>query len=108
MDFPRLTEKEEELMHIFWDTDVPLTSNEILASSKEHSWKDSYLQIMLRSLESKGMLEVVGQVRYRTQYARQLRSTMSCEEYYVRLAYSRGVNPVKFVTLIKETFDENG
>ena len=105
MNIPKLTEKEEELMNVFWDSTTPLTSKEILASSKEHSWKESYLQILLRSLESKGMIKVVGQIKYSKQYARQLRSTMSREEYYVRLAYSRGVNPAKFIALIKETLD---
>lgn len=91
-----MTNREEELMNFLWDCQEPITSKEILERCSNHSWSESYLQVMLRSLLGKGMLEQVGMVRYGTQYARQFTPTMAKEDYFVALAAERDLDKARF------------
>ena len=84
-----LTGSEEELMELFWSRGEAMTSVEILKTAGSHSWNDSYLHIMLRSLLKKGMLTVCGTVQYGTQYERQFIPAMTKEEYIAKLVLSR-------------------
>ena len=95
----QLTEREEEVMNFMWEYGKPVTSNDILALCKNRTWKDSYLQIMLRSLKKKGAIKECGRILYNTQYAYLLKPTLTKEEYYVQLAYKRGVNRRSFIQL---------
>ena len=92
------TKREEELMNFLWSVDEPLTGNEILERCTERTWSDSYLHVMLRSLSEKKAIESCGLVRYVTQYARKFRYTITKEEYYVRLAISGGVDPIRYLS----------
>lgn len=91
-----LTKREEELMDFLWDNGEAMTSNDILERCTDRSWSDSYLQVMIRSLLGKGMLEQVGMVRYGTQYARKFSCTMCKEEYLVALAAERDLDKGQF------------
>ena len=95
----QLTEREEQVMNFMWEYGRPVTSNDILELCTNRTWKDSYLMIMLRSLEQKGAIEVCGRILYNTQYARVLRPKLSKEQYYLQLAYKRGVNRRDFIQL---------
>lgn len=86
-----LTGSEEELMELFWTKQEPLTSVEILKVAEGHSWNDSYLHIMLRSLLKKGLIEVCGTVQYGTQYARQFIPSVTKEGYAAKLIISKGL-----------------
>ncbi len=91
-----LTKREEELMDFLWSYGKPVTSNDILELCKVHSWRENYLQVMLRSLIEKGMIKQVDSVRYGKQYARQFCCTMSKEEYFVALAAGKNLNKRHF------------
>lgn len=91
-----LTKREEELMDFLWDSGEAMTSNDILEKCSGRTWSDSYLQVMIRSLLGKGMLEQVGMVRYGTQYARKFSCTMCREEYLVALAAEREMDKGTF------------
>ena len=95
----QLTEREEQVMNFMWEYGRPVTSNDILELCKDRTWKDSYLQIMLRSLEKKGAIKVCGRILYNTQYARVLTPTLTKEQYYLQLAYKKGVNKKNFIQL---------
>lgn len=95
----QLTEREEEVMNFMWEYGKPVTSNDILALCTNRTWKDSYLQIMLRSLKKKGAIKECGRILYNTQYAYLLKPTLTKEEYYLQLAYKRGVNRRSFIQL---------
>lgn len=90
------TKREEELMDFLWSYGEPITSNEMMELCKERTWSDSYLHVMLRSLQKKGAIEQCGLVQYGTQYARQFRCAISKEEYFVRLAMGKGVDKDSF------------
>ena len=81
-----LTRREEELMDFLWEYDQPITSNNILESYDTSYWSESYLYVMLRSLEKKGLLKQIEPLKYDAQYSRQFACAMSKEEYYVTLA----------------------
>lgn len=92
----QFTNREEELMDFFWAYGKPATSNEILDNCKNRTWSESYLYVMLRSLQKKGAIEPGGLVRYGTQYARQFECSISKEAYYVQLALEHGVDKAVF------------
>lgn len=95
----QLTEREEQVMNFMWEYGRPVTSNDILELCTNRTWKDSYLQIMLRSLKKKGAIKECGRILYNTQYARILTPTLTKEQYYLQLAYKRGVNRQDFIQL---------
>lgn len=105
-----LTGSEEELMELFWDRKEALASVDILKIAENHSWNDSYLHIMLRSLLKKGMLEVCGMVQHGTQYARQFVPAMTKEEYAAKIVMSKGLDKSSVakvaVAMVKETEGE--
>jgi len=86
-----LTNREEELMEMLWQSNKPLTSVEMLERSDGSSWKDNYLHIMLRSLLKKGSIQVCGTVQYGTQYARQFEPALTKEEYAAKLIAGKGL-----------------
>lgn len=91
-----LTKREEELMDFLWEYGKPVTSNEILELCQSHCWRETYLQVMIRSLLKKGMIEQVGIMTFGNHYARQLQYTMSKEEYFVALAAGKNLNKCHF------------
>ena len=74
-----LTKGEESMMEIFWDADNPLTIMEVSRMTDE--FNDSYIHRLLKSLEKKEMLKVVGLQKSGKQYARRFFPTMTREEY---------------------------
>ncbi len=95
-----LTKKEEELLELFWKQKKPLTSVEILAIKENRTWKDNYLQIMLRSLLKKGMLHICGVVQYGNQYARQFEPTLTKEECVAAAMAEKGVEKTELVKVM--------
>ncbi len=86
-----LTNSEEDLMEIFWERRVPLTSVEILEIAAGRSWNGKYLHRMLQSLLKKGMIEVCGMEQYGRQYARQFLPAVTKEQYAASLVMSKGI-----------------
>lgn len=74
-----LTKGEESMMEIFWDADNPLTIMEVSRMTDE--FNDSYIHRLVKSLEKKEMLKVVGLQKSGKQYARLFFPTMTREEY---------------------------
>lgn len=86
-----LTASEEELMKVFWEAARPLTSVEIQEMSAGYSWNGSYVHVMLRSLEKKGMVRVCGVTQCGRQYARQFIPELTKEQYAARTVMSMGI-----------------
>ena len=76
-----LTKSEEQMMDIFWDSDGPLTSVDIIKMKVRDTWGNGLVHNILRSLVQKGMLKECGLEHCYTQYARKLAPTMTREEY---------------------------
>ena len=101
---------KKKIMDLFWNSEVPLTSVDIVNLTKDLNWKHSYILSSLRSIQQKGLIEVCGSVRYATQYARQFCPAVSREEYAARLALTSGINKSSIadvtVALVRETCDK--
>lgn len=107
-----LTNSEEDLMEMFWESKEPLTSVEILEISADRSWNGNYVHIMLRSLLKKGMIKVCGTMQYGTQYARQFTPAVTREQYAAKIVMSKGIgkNSIAAVTvaMVNEIEEEDG
>lgn len=91
-----LTNHETELMNFLWSISEPVTGKDILEQCKDHTWADTYLGLMLRSLEQKGAIRCCGVKLYGRKYARQFEPAITKEEYYVQLARDNGVDMEAF------------
>ncbi len=78
-----LTRSEVEIMEVLWKEGKPLTSSDIINLSENRTWKKSYVHLLLNSLLSKDMIEVVGFVKTTKNYARTFDVKISKEEYSV-------------------------
>ncbi|MCI8307027.1 MAG: BlaI/MecI/CopY family transcriptional regulator [Lachnospiraceae bacterium] len=107
-----LTNSEEDLMELFWEKNVPLTSVEILEFSADRTWNGNYVHIMLRSLLKKGMIKVCGTAQYGTQYARQFIPAVTKEQYAAKLVMSKGIDRSSIaavtVAMVNEVNDTDG
>ncbi len=87
-----LTKREDELMNFLWEMNQPLTVEEMIEKAGDHSWNETYLRTMLRSLENKKAVECCGFVLRTKLYARQFKPAISKEEFYMQLAMDRGAD----------------
>lgn len=81
----KLTNCEKEVMQVLWDSETPMTANELIKISKDRSWKDSYIYILLNSLIRKGMINCVEFRKTTKNYARAFSASISRDEYYMQL-----------------------
>ena len=84
-----LTPTEQKVMELLWREDRPLTSVDMIQLEEE--WKNGYIHLLLRTLEQKGFIKVVGTVRYNNQYARSFVPCMNKGEYLALLAKDMGL-----------------
>ena len=84
-----LTKSEEEIMNLLWEVGEPLASSEIVNKSENRTWKKSYINLLINSLLSKQMIEVVGVKQMTKNYARTFKPTMSRYDYSVKNLFSQ-------------------
>lgn len=92
----RLPKAEEELMHLLWEANTPLTTIEMLEGSQGKSWNGNYLHKMLRALLKKGFLQVCGVKQHGTKYVRQFIPIITKEEYAADFMSSQGFDIKSF------------
>ncbi|NBI86276.1 hypothetical protein D3Z47_08705 [Lachnospiraceae bacterium] len=80
-----LTKSEEQMMDIFWSSEEPLTSVDIVNMKVRDTWGNGLVHNIIRALLKKGLLEECGIERYKTQYARKLCPAMTKEEYIAKM-----------------------
>lgn len=84
-----LTKRESQAMDILWNTDHPLTINDIMEQLAD--WKEGYIYLVMSSLDKKGMVQTVGLDRTSTRkYSRTFSPAITREEYAAKLALSLG------------------
>ena len=77
-----LTDVELEIMRVLWDSETPLTGAEIIdVSPVSKSWKDSSIHIIMRSLQRKNAVDVIGRKATATNNARIYAPLLTPEEY---------------------------
>lgn len=84
-----MTKSEEQMMDIFWSSETPLTSVDIVNMKVKDSWCNGLVHNIIRSLLKKGLLEECGMEHYGTQYARKLRPAYERETYAAKFLISK-------------------
>ena len=108
----RISNSELEVLNVLWGSDTPLHRGGILEHSKDKTWKDSYIHILLNKMLEKGLIKEAGFTRSGKVWARLYAPAISQEEYYADALLAGGFDPATMVKLIlkksdsgKETLD---
>lgn len=88
-----LTKSEMEIMDVLWDAEAPLSRADLLERSKEKTWKDSSIHILLNGLLKKGAIQEAGMVKRIKTYGRLFAPTMTREEYFAQTIFSHRRQP---------------
>lgn len=67
---PEMTKSEREVMYLLWNSSEPLSCTEIVNSSADKHWKDSYVHAIVKSLVKKGYIKVASFELVSRSYAR--------------------------------------
>ncbi len=88
-----LTKSELQIMDVLWQDGGALSRADFLERSAEKSWKDSSVHILLNGLLHKGAIREAGFVRRSKTFARTFLPTVTREEYYANMIFSRRHQP---------------
>lgn len=107
----KITNSEQEVLDLLWDTGEPLTSTEIVKMCVNRRWKPSYIHIMINSLLKKEMIKVAGFKQTTKNFARVFEPTMTREEwnlFQIKEEKSASGNILKemLYSILKEEMDE--
>lgn len=81
----QLTPNERQIMDLIWDSDHPLSRNEILTKTQNRTWNPSSIHLILNSMLSKGVLQIANK---NVKYARTYEAAISREEYMLQIVSS--------------------
>ena len=87
-------------MRVLWETQTPMTATEIISSSKDRTWKEKSIFIILQSLLKKKAIAIDHHKATSTNLARVYRATTSMEEYAVKHVLDMNPDIVRFVRAI--------
>lgn len=106
----KITNSEQEVLDLLWDTGEPLTSTEIVKMCVNRKWKPSYIHIMINSLLKKEMIKVAGFKQTTKNFARIFEPTMTREQwnlFQIKKEKSASGNILKemLYSILKEEMD---
>lgn len=76
-----LSKSEYEVLTLLWTQNQGLTASEINSRSKDKSWKDASIHLILANMIDKGAVDVDGVVRSGRTYGRIFKAAITPEEY---------------------------
>lgn len=88
-----LTRSEMEIMDVMWESKVPMSRADLLARSKEKTWKDSSVHILLNGLLQKGAIQEAGLVKRSKTYGRVFSPTLTREQYFANTIFCHRHKP---------------
>ena len=88
-----LTKSEMQIMDGLWEANTPMSRSDLLAQSKDTSWKDSSVHILLNGLLEKGAIREAGFVKRSKTYGRTFAPTLTREEYFATTIFSHRHKP---------------
>lgn len=107
-----LSEREEKLMELIWESEIPLTSVEMLELPDINTWNETNLFRTINALLDKKLIRVCGVEQYKTQYARKFEPALTREEYAIRFFKDKGIKRSSIakiaMALVKDGEEEEG
>lgn len=102
-----MTKSEKQVMALLWASDDPLSCTEIVALSKDKTWKDSYVHSLIKSLIKKGIVKIEAFELISRSYARKFAPRISYYEYVLLSSFSEKdiKNTKEMTALIKTIID---
>ncbi len=91
--YMELTRSEMEIMDVLWEANAPLSRADLLAHSREKTWKDSSVHILLNGLLQKNAIREAGFVKRSKTYGRTFVPTLTREEYFATTIFSHRCKP---------------
>lgn len=88
-----LTKSEMQIMDVLWEANTPMSRSDLLSQSKDKSWKDSSVHILLNGLLEKGAIREAGFVKRSKTYGRTFAPTLTREEYFATTIFSHRYKP---------------
>ena len=88
-----LTKSEMQIMDVLWEANAPLSRADLLSQSKDKSWKDSSVHILLNGLLEKRAIREAGFVKRSKTYGRTFLPTLTREEYFATTIFSHRHKP---------------
>lgn len=87
-----LTAREEELLHILWEINEPLTTGEMVERLSAGGWNKATVFKTVQALSNKGYLKVAGLEKCVKSYARKFVPALTKAEYYAEVMKKRGLD----------------
>lgn len=84
-----LTQKEEELMNLLWDSEGPMSSIDMLDADYPRTWKNSYLIRLLLSLQEKHLILIDSIELQGKNFVRKFVPALTREKFTALLAVSK-------------------
>ncbi|MBR1535083.1 MAG: BlaI/MecI/CopY family transcriptional regulator [Ruminococcus sp.] len=84
-----MTNSEEQVMRLLWQSDRPLSCTEITELSVDKTWKDSYVHSLIKSLIKKGIVKIDSFELVSRSYARKFAPRISYDEYVLLSGFSQ-------------------
>lgn len=88
-----LTKSEMQIMDVLWEANTPMSRSDLLSQSKDKSWKDSSVHILLNGLLEKGAIREAGFVKRSKTYGRTFTPTLTREEYFATTIFCHRHKP---------------
>lgn len=83
-----MTNSEEQVMKLLWQSNRALSCSEIAELSVDKTWKDSYIHAIIKSLIKKGIVKVEAFELVSRSYARKFAPRISYDEYVLLSSFS--------------------
>ena len=100
-----MTDSEEQVMRLLWGSDAPLSCKEIVAKSKDKTWKDSYVHSILKSLIKKGIVSITAYELVSRSYARKFSPKITYHEYVLLSSFTEEeLSDTQLMTAFLNTF----
>ena len=102
----QMSNSEEIVMNVFWQTPEPLTVSQLSCLLEGQDWSKNYIHKVLRWLSGKNFIKVVGIAQEGRYQAQQYTPCLTKDEYLAYMLEEQGVNNSLFahiaVTLFKK------
>lgn len=77
-----LTPGEQQVMDVFWQTQIPLTQGQVIEQCTNRNWKERSIFSLINGLLRKGLIREAGFTRSGKTYARTFEARITQPEYW--------------------------